>query len=68
MKLTDKVWNLTKKIPAGKVSTYGVIACALGKPHSWCAATPAPIWRLFRVRRRTKRVLWKMTFICNICN
>lgn len=34
MGLTDKVWDLTKKIPAGKITTYGAIARALGKPQA----------------------------------
>jgi len=32
MGLNTEVWNLIKKIPRGKVSTYGTIARALGKP------------------------------------
>lgn len=34
MSLTDKIWNLTKKIPAGKVTTYGALARALKKPRA----------------------------------
>ena len=31
MDLTNKVWDLTRKIPVGKVATYGAMARALGK-------------------------------------
>lgn len=30
----EKVWNLLKKIPRGKVSTYSELARSLGKPKS----------------------------------
>ena len=30
--LNDKVWNLVKRIPKGKVTTYGEIARVLGNP------------------------------------
>ena len=29
---SEKVWELTKRIPKGKVTTYGEIARALGRP------------------------------------
>jgi O-6-methylguanine DNA methyltransferase len=33
-KFSQQVWFLTKKIPRGKVSTYGIIAQALKKPKA----------------------------------
>lgn len=32
LSFSEQVWNLIKKIPKGKVTTYGEIARALGKP------------------------------------
>ena len=32
MSLKSEVFSLIKKIPAGKISTYGAVARALGKP------------------------------------
>ena len=34
MNFTEKVYELTRKIPRGKVTTYGEIAKAIGKPDS----------------------------------
>lgn len=31
---SQKVYNLTRQIPKGQVSTYKLIAIALGKPHA----------------------------------
>ena len=33
----EKVWNLVSKIPEGKVTTYGCIARAIGKPNAYRA-------------------------------
>ncbi|MCR4325090.1 MAG: MGMT family protein [Candidatus Curtissbacteria bacterium] len=33
MNFNQKVWEITKKIPKGKVSTYGEIATKLGNPR-----------------------------------
>ncbi|PIR92522.1 cysteine methyltransferase, partial [Candidatus Falkowbacteria bacterium CG10_big_fil_rev_8_21_14_0_10_44_15] len=30
----DKVWDLTKKIPRGRLITYGGLALALGRPRA----------------------------------
>jgi O-6-methylguanine DNA methyltransferase len=46
---TDSVYALTAQIPAGKVTTYGALARALGNPHASRAtgnalrANPNPI-------------------------
>ena len=34
MSFFDDVYELVKKVPRGKVTTYGDIAKTLGKPHS----------------------------------
>ena len=34
MSFFNQVYELVKLIPKGKVTTYGIIAAALGRPHS----------------------------------
>ncbi len=34
MNFFDKVYIVVKQIPAGKVATYGQIACAIGSPRA----------------------------------
>jgi len=34
MNFNEKVWALLKRIPKGKVSTYKLVAIAIGKPHA----------------------------------
>lgn len=34
MKFFEKVYHITKKIPRGKVTTYGQLAATLGKPKA----------------------------------
>jgi len=57
---SELVWNLAKRIPEGKVSTYGEVARALGKPGAGRAVGQAlkrnphaPIVPCHRVVRST---------------
>jgi len=34
LNFSERVWRLTAQIPRGRVSTYGLIARALGKPRA----------------------------------
>ncbi|MBI4449534.1 MGMT family protein [Candidatus Uhrbacteria bacterium] len=49
MRFQTRVWSLLRKIPRGRVTTYGDIACAIGQRRAAravaqaCARNPHPI-------------------------